>query len=668
MSLSRPQGNKTSFFCLFFSFFIGSCVHLLSYKSLFLLPLFSSPTDTPRILRLNDATRNSSAYSSPPEPPTPVLAFETSESPPPRPVSKPISPDDEPKSPEPTSEIVTSNPTLPSLEPEPVAAKNTPLPTPHTVSLKKSEPDKSTPTPAPHAIESETSDPTSTPPSDMSTPIPTPHAIESETSDPTSTPPSDMSTPIPTPHAIELETSDPTSTHTSDMSTPTPTPHAIELETSDPTSTHTSDTSTPIPTPHTVSLKTSDPTSTPPNPTEHSRCPSLSPTSTLNSPKPEAKNLTQKPNLFNPSPIRSANDSSRPTHSIGSQITTEPLSSKPESINPTQVTDRNFPTFMPIDESHSATPQAKFHTEAPFTSPTTSKPNTEDLSSTPTVVIKTKKPKSIPAGGLTYDPTPYPTLSPKPSVQPSAQPSYPLQVSKMIRNIVMVFDDCEWLGPSSVNTWVGVTEEFIVSEIMKTADEKSIQYLNCNIFFRKQFVPAEDFNSDNAARQGRHLQSSPLAIQFDQQFELRSSMQSHPYQMYLIETLDTEEKQSNYINQLQSAGDPIFNSINIIKVLLDGRDISQPSTVTSIPKPSNIGPVAGIAVSIFFGSILTAVSVILLRHKKYKSKAKNAFSTDGGSIYIDVAANSPDVSTLGPPTGTYISQSMRFEDVTVGER
>jgi hypothetical protein len=590
---------------------------MLSYKSLFLLPLFASPTDTPRILHLNDAIKNPSAYSSPPEPPTPVLAFETSDSPTPRPFSEPISAEDEPKSPEPTSEIVTSNPTLPSLEPEPAAAKNTPLPTPHTVSLK-------------------TSDPTSTPPSDMSTPTPTPHAIESETSDPTSTPPSDMSTPRPTPHAIESETSEPTSTLPSDMSTPTPTPHNVSFKSSDPTT---------------------------PNPIEHSRCPSLSPTSTLNSPKPEAKNLTEKPTLFDPSPIRSANDSSRPTHSIESQPTTQSLSSKPESLYPTQVTDRNFPTFMPIDESHSAAPQAKFHT-----SPTTSKPNSEDMSSTPTVVIKTKKPKSTPAGGLTYDPTPYPTLSPKPSVHPSVQPSYPLHVSKMIRNIVMVFDDCEWLGPSSVNTWVGETEEFIVSEIMKTADEKSIQYLNCNIFFRKQFVPAEDFNSDDAARQRRHLQSSPLAIQFDQQFELRSSMHSHPYQMYLIETLDTEEKQSNYINQLQSAGDPIFNSINIIKVILDGHDISQPSTVTSIPTPSNIGPVTGIAVSIFFGSVLTAASVILLRHNKYKSTAKNAFSTDGGSLYIDVAANSPDVSTLGPPTGTYITQPMRFEDVTVGER
>jgi hypothetical protein len=363
--------------------------------------------------------------------------------------------------------------------------------------------------------------------------------------------------------------------------------------------------------------------------------------------RPEIDPLTPKPGGTTPTesvpfPLKPQID----------QLTTKPEGISTTSKHPTLTNITISETLKPKFES----PNWKDKTESP-----TLKPETE---------AKTNKPSTKTIGNdSTQNPTSNPTFSPKPSVHPSAQPSYSLQVSRMIKNVVMVFDDCNWLGSSSINTWVNATEKFVVSEIMKTAKERQILYLDLHVFFRKQFVPVEQENNDtsaaisDAAGNERYLQSSPLAIQFDQQFELRSPIENHPYQMYFVQTLDTKEKQANYINELQTSGDPVFNSINSIKVLLDGRDISQQTVFMSMQQPSKVGPVAGIAVS-FFVVAVVGIAIFIFRRKK----AEKICSSDEDSIYIDVPAHTTDISTLGPPTGTFFTPSESYEDVTVGER
>jgi hypothetical protein len=382
--------------------------------------------------------------------------------------------------------------------------------------------------------------------------------------------------------------------------------------------------------------------------------------------KPQLEPLTPKPGVTTPTKtvpfLKTKSPSMKP------QI--EPLTPKPEATNPSETVP--FPLKPQIDQlttkPEGISNNSKHPTLTYITRPETLKPDVESPTWKDKTDSPTLKPSKTTGNDSTPEPTPNPTFSPKPSVHPSAQPSYSLQVSRMIKNVVMVFDDCKWLESSSIYTWVNVTEKFVVSEI-KTAEERQILYLDLHVFFHKQFVPVEQENNDtsaatsDAANNERYLQSSPLAIQFDQQFELRSPIENHPYQIYFVETLDTKEKQANYINELQTSGDPVFNSINSIKVLLDGRDISQQTVFMSMQQPSKVGPVAGIAVSIFVAAVVS-IAIFIFRRKR----AEKIFSSDEDSIYIDVPAHTTDMSTLGPPTGTFFTPSERYEDVTVGER
>jgi hypothetical protein len=173
---------------------------------------------------------------------------------------------------------------------------------------------------------------------------------------------------------------------------------------------------------------------------------------------------------------------------------------------------------------------------------------------------------------------------------------------------------------------------------------------------------------------------------------LRSPITNHPYDSYFTETLDTKEKRINYINLLQSSGDPVFNSINDFDVLLYGKDISQQAKLNTAMgeiEPEKIGLIAGILVGILTAALLAASSIILGIRKrnanqqsaqKIKSMDNNKDSVcanhpkcglngkDEDSVYIYVPDSGVDVSTLGTPLDTWKSPLEKCEDVTIGER
>lgn len=302
---------------------------------------------------------------------------------------------------------------------------------------------------------------------------------------------------------------------------------------------------------------------------------------------------------------------------------------------------------------------------------------------------------------VSNSPTTGPILLLKLSINTPAQLPLPLQFSPVIKTVAMVFDDCKSLGTESIKKWINVTNTFITSEIMNQAAEREIFFLEANIFFYKQFVPVEQGETignkssttyPNATRHQRYLQSSPLALFFDLQFTFQSSLANQPFEGYFIGTLDTKEKQGNYINQLQTCGDSVFNSINGIKVLLDGLDISQLSQMKTVMDKKHISViwlVADIIIGVLTATAVTVLFIAVRSRKEMKNELhltekdmkKNVEDqgekqhpqegdkvNDEISVYIDVPGISDDVSTLGTPIETWRYQSEKFDDPTIGER
>jgi len=251
----------------------------------------------------------------------------------------------------------------------------------------------------------------------------------------------------------------------------------------------------------------------------------------------------------------------------------------------------------------------------------------------------------------------------------------------------MIFDDCEELGNSSIDMWKNITETFVSAEVKRHALEREIISFDLKIVFRKQVVPNGTISTtQNGTPPGppppppgqRSLeeQRSPLAVFFDFQIQLRSPVTHHPYEAYFRESLDTKEKSYNYINQLQSSGVKVFNSINDVKILLDGKDISQASKIME-PLDTKKSSVIGITVSIAAGLIIAFVTIIgfaIFRRKRIDKPIdvcdngdKNEDTVEGEVYVVVDRRNEEDVSTLGIPMGNWKSQSEKFEDPTVGE-
>ena len=235
--------------------------------------------------------------------------------------------------------------------------------------------------------------------------------------------------------------------------------------------------------------------------------------------------------------------------------------------------------------------------------------------------------------------------------------------------------------------WRNITETFVSAEVKKHALEREIVSFDLQIIFRKQVVPNETIpTTQNGPPPGspppppgqRSLElRSPLAVFFDFQIQMRSPVTEHPYEAYFRESLDTKEKSYNYINQLQSSGVKVFNSINDVKILLDGKDISQASKIME-PLDTKKSSAIGITVSIAAGLIIACVTIIgfaIFRRKRIDKPLEVCDNVDKnedtveGEVYVVVdRRNEEDVSTLGIPMGNWKSQSEKFEDPTVGER
>jgi hypothetical protein len=476
--------------------------------------------------------------------------------------------------------------------------------------------------------------------------------------------------------------------------------------------------------------KTDDPTSSPetknPTPKPRTDDPTPSPETKNPTPKPRTDDPTPSPERTNPTVLLTDHPSAIPRtetptawpHTI--YLTMKPQSTftqipnkvpfpapsrAPNKNKPAVVVDNVLPPTKSLSKHHPSLPKYALLPMQSTTVQNSKNPQSGGSNSTayPQKVVAVKYPSQSPI--FDARPTTFkPTFSLVPSTQPSAQPTLSLQKSPAIKKVAMVFDDCKSLGTDSIKKWVNVTSLFIISNVMTRSDAREILFLDVEIVFLKQFIPAQQGQTSgnetkeayaNTTRHQRYLtssMSSPLALVFDLQFILRSPITNHPYDSYFTETLDTKEKRINYINLLQSSGDPVFNSINDFDVLLYGKDISQQTKLNTAMgeiQPEKIGLIAGLLVGILTAALLATSSIILGIRKrnanqqvaqKRKSMENNKDSVctnhpkcgvndvDEDSVYIYVPELGVDVSTLGTPLDTWKSPLEKCEDLTIGER
>jgi len=262
-------------------------------------------------------------------------------------------------------------------------------------------------------------------------------------------------------------------------------------------------------------------------------------------------------------------------------------------------------------------------------------------------------------------------------------PTLTLQVSPVISNIVMEFDDCPKLENSSIVVWRDVTARF-VNKSMSTnlMYNYGVQFsdLRVKIMFKNQLGPwfRNDTNS-TAYGNSRYLQTqlSPLYMFFDVVIKLRSPVQQHDWQSYFIDTLNTKEKLVAYLKELSSSGDDAFGSINNVTVEIDGKSIAkvQQSTDNEGKEPfGGIGLIIVCASAAAAVVAITAIMFIIFRRKRATNKPNDEnnrkadkHDAEDDGMYIEVEHATDDVSTLGDMFGSTWQSHQKFDDPTVGE-
>jgi len=253
----------------------------------------------------------------------------------------------------------------------------------------------------------------------------------------------------------------------------------------------------------------------------------------------------------------------------------------------------------------------------------------------------------------------------------------PMQVSPVISDVVMRFDDCPKLGNSSMQVWQGVTTRFVSNMMLISLRATGMNFadLAVGIHFRGQTAPqiGNSTRKISVYSNRRSLQAhqlSPLDILFDVLIKLRSSDREHDWTSYFINTLNTKPKLVAYLKELSSSGDAAFGSINNVTVEIGGYDIAkpQPKIIQSKHVPSI--HVALIACVVAGALIVTAVALFTINMFVFSSEKKKKDSVSHfipePPYDIEISLESPgDVSTLG---GIWTLQSQKkYEDPTIGE-
>lgn len=293
-------------------------------------------------------------------------------------------------------------------------------------------------------------------------------------------------------------------------------------------------------------------------------------------------------------------------------------------------------------------------------------------------LIQTKPKNSQP----TQSPSAHPTITTKPSSPPTFSPTLTLQVSPVIKNIVMMFDNCQHLGNSSLQVWLDITARFVTTSMSINLKATGIDFsdLEVDICSPRQRIPlsSNDNSSSTAVPTGnkRVLQQSelsPLDILFDAVIKLRSPDHAPNFASYFITTLDTKPKLDAYLTDLSSFGDVAFGAINNVTVKIGGKSIARPDPLILQAQPVPLMNAAltasATAVASFFLLVAIATFRCLTLRKKNASKELTKDNKSQAKVademYIEFSHPHDDVSTLG---GIWTQTSQRFDDPTVGPK
>ena len=266
--------------------------------------------------------------------------------------------------------------------------------------------------------------------------------------------------------------------------------------------------------------------------------------------------------------------------------------------------------------------------------------------------------------------------------KPSSSPSLMFQLSHVISDVVMKFDDCQTLGNSSLQVWREVTTSFVRSamSINLKASGTAFSDLEILIDYKNQTT----HHVGNSTRKAsvypnqRSLQThifSPLDLFFDVVIKLRSTDNEHDFMSYFSDTLNTKSKLIAYLKELSSYGDDAFGTINNVTVEIGGYNIarSKSKKFSSTQLPSvKVSLLIGVVVAVFFIFAITAFGFCYFKKKLGLSEIVPPTNDDAtghkvksDEVYISVQHANDDVSTL---SGIWTLRSKKkYDDPTAGE-
>lgn len=377
---------------------------------------------------------------------------------------------------------------------------------------------------------------------------------------------------------------------------------------------------------------------------------------------------------------------------------------------PTHIYVTNIQTHFPVSvKDNTAAPSEKsIKTSAPVTivEPKTKSPsarlvNAKKSSRSPSIslllMIQTGNPmqqKNLKVSSMpvrvstdtpeTKSPSTLTVKTKKNTRNPSSSPSLMFQLSHVILDVVMKFDDCRKLGNSSLQVWYEVTTSFVRSAMTINLKASGTAFSDLEILIGyKNQITHHDGNSTRKASaypNQRSLQThvlSPLDLFFDVAIKLRSTDNEHDFMSYFSDTLNIKSKLVAYLKELSSYGDDAFGTINNVTVEIGGYNIARPKSISfpSTQLPSfKVALLIGVVVAVFFIIAITAFWFVYFKKKLGLSDIEQPTNDDAtglkvlsrsDEVYIAVQHASDDVSTL---SGIWTLRSKKkYDDPTAGE-